>query len=42
VQRQLAQRDAERRELEERSWHADEKARAAETKLAEAARRDQA
>ena len=39
---QLAQRDAERRELEERSWHADEKARAAETKLAEAARRDQA
>lgn len=37
----MAQRDAERRELEEGSWNADEKARAAETKLAEAARRDQ-
>jgi len=32
LQDQVAQRDAERRELEERAWHADEKARAAGAK----------
>ena len=40
LQDKIAERDAERRDLEGRLWQADEKARDLETKLGEAARRE--